>query len=92
MVLMIGVIAGLLLDALYRFMRPTTTDAVRFYAFAFIAPIILWLTFYLFIILTDYRGGTYLTPYIWIGSSLQNGLIGLALAFLLMWKSQEKPS
>lgn len=76
-------IAGLLIDVLYQAIKPNALSRFRMMAFGFIAPLILWYTYYGLIILTDAGGGTYFTPYLWVGSTLQTGIVGMALGYLM---------
>lgn len=81
--LSVALIAGVLID-LFAYALPRRLPSPTWlWVFSFGAPVILWMTFYGFIILTNYNGGTYYTPYIWLGSTIQCGLIGLGLSFLI---------
>lgn len=83
--------AGLLTDSLYQVVKPNALSRVRMMAFGFIAPLILWYTYYGLIILTGAGGGTYFTPYLWIGSTLQTGIVGMALGYLMTLHAPSTP-
>jgi hypothetical protein len=81
--LAVSLIAGVLIDVFASILSRRLPTPTWLWVFSFGAPVILWLSFYGFIILTNYNGGTYYTVYVWFGSTIQCGLIGLGLNFLL---------
>lgn len=73
--------AGVLVDVLLRFLRPTAQHKVRYYLFAFFAPVIFFSLYFLAVQLSD---GIAWTLHLWLGAIIVSGLTGVLLAFLLV--------
>ncbi len=80
-------VVGTLCDALYALLKPNARRRIRFHLFNVLVALSLWTTFYVFVLLTDYGGGVWYTPYIWTGSVAQ----ALAVALLVSLLSTSAP-
>ena len=81
-------LGGILLEIAYQVIQPTRKQVLRFCLFAFLAPILLWGSYYGFYLISGVGGGLWVTGYVWLGTVFQSGFIGLALAFFATSKTE----
>jgi hypothetical protein len=74
---------GVAFDIAYQIIKPHASDPLRFRVFGFVAPLIMWLLYYGYLIVTNFGGGIWYTYYVWLGSIVQAGVVGLAIAYFL---------
>jgi hypothetical protein len=77
------VLAGVLTDVLYGVLRPGLAARGRMRLFGYLMPVVLWGTYYLFYVLTNVNDGIWFTPYVWVGSIVQAGVIGFFISYLM---------
>jgi hypothetical protein len=75
-----GVMAGQVADILYRLLRPSTDRPTALRLFAFTVPFVGWLLY--FLVLQLYVG-IWWTANFWLGASLEAGIVGWLLSFLV---------
>lgn len=80
-VILIGLLAGLLLDAAYYFIRPSLTQPWRFRLFAGISASTLYLVYMLTLLLL---GGIAWTIHMTVGSIFVTGMVGWLLSYLIL--------
>ena len=78
----VAFVGGLLMDLLTLILKPSSSRPVQFYAWAFLAPVLLWSVH--FVVVFGFVGGTFLPLEKWTGAIFSNGLFGLLLAGLLL--------
>lgn len=78
----IYLVTGVLAEVLYIFLRPGLNRQAQLHIFNFCLGLSMWLIFYGFIILTNFEGGTWYTPYIWTGSIAYGGITALLISLL----------
>ncbi len=83
MIMPLVLIGGIITEIMYYLLQPDPQDILRFRSFGALAPIVFWLGFYGFFMLTNIGGGIWFTEYVWTGSVFHAGIIGLALAYLM---------
>jgi hypothetical protein len=76
------VITGILLDVLYKLLKPSVARKAQLYSFGFLIPVIFWTSFYTYALATNLKGGVWYTNYVWMGSILEAGIIGLLITLL----------
>jgi hypothetical protein len=77
---MVGIVAGLIADLLYRWLRPAPENPGRLRAFAFLLPFTLWTVYQLMLM---YDEGLGWSVHMWTGSIAMAGLVGVLLTFLI---------
>jgi hypothetical protein len=82
-VIIMWALIGVAFDVAYQVIKPNASDPLRFRLFGFAAPLIMWLIYYGYLIVTNYGGGIWYTNYVWLGSIVQSGVIGLGIAYFL---------
>jgi len=75
------VLAGLGIDLLIRYLRPTPARPVALRALAFLAPVVLWGLHFLIVPLR--AGGEAWSIELWAGITIMAGLAGIALSLLI---------
>jgi hypothetical protein len=75
-------ILGLGLDVVYQLLKPTVERRAQLYGFGFLIPVFFWTSFYAYVFATNLRGGVWYTDYIWVGSIVEAGIIGLLVTLL----------
>ncbi len=75
-------VTGIFCDILYVLLKPNATRQLQLHLFNVLIIAILWGSFYSFIFATNFGGGVWYTPYIWIGSIVQ-GIVTALLVSLL---------
>jgi hypothetical protein len=76
------VITGVLLDVLYQVLKPSAERKMQLFGFGFLIPVLFWTSFYAYAIATNLRGGVWYTDYIWVGSIVEAGIVGLLITLL----------
>jgi hypothetical protein len=76
------VITGILLDVLYQVLKPNAKRKAQLYSFGFLLPVIFWTSFYAYAIATNLKGGVWYTNYVWTGSIVEAGIVGLLVTVL----------
>jgi hypothetical protein len=76
------VITGVLLDVLYQFLKPSAARKTQLYSFGFLIPVLFWTSFYAYALATNLRGGVWYTTYVWVGSIVEAGIVGLLITLL----------
>ncbi len=76
------VVAGVLTDILYALTRPAADRPLWSQLFGTLIPIVLWGSFYAYAFATNLYGGVWVTGYIWTGSLVEAGLVGLLVSLL----------
>ena len=74
-------IAGLLIDLLYRNLRPSGEQQAALRIFAFLTPLILYLAYFIELMILS---GSPWTIHLWLGSCVMAGIVGLTLSYLLV--------
>jgi len=77
-ILLVGVIA----EILYLVLKPSYQRQAQLHTFNFSIGLIWWSIFYAYIILGNYHGGTWYTPYIWAGSIAYGAIAALLISLL----------
>jgi len=80
-VILIGLIAGLLLDISYRFVHPSMANPARFRLFAVISAFALYAVYMLSLQL---MGGLTWTIHMAVGSVFVTGMVGWLLSYLVL--------
>ena len=75
-------VVGVFCDVLYALLKPSAARPLRFHTFNVLVAFSLWATFYAFVFLTNYGGGVWYTPYIWMGSVTQAMTTALLVSLL----------
>lgn len=75
---------GLLCDGLYLWLRPSSDRPRAFLLFGALAPVALWGLVYATLMSLNVGGGVWYPPYIWTGSIVEAGILGLLLAFVML--------
>jgi|GEM_PF-6926390 len=83
LIMPLSLLGGVITELTYDLIQPVIENVVKFRFFATVAPVLFWLGFYGFFMLTGLGGGIWYTEYVWTGSVFHSGLIGLALAYLM---------
>jgi hypothetical protein len=78
----VATLAGILVDLLYWWLKPSMSSVAALRLFAFIVPFVYYLSFFVSIML--YSGGISWTIHLWLGSTFMSGIIGMALSYLLI--------
>jgi hypothetical protein len=81
-------LGGILIEVAYQILQPTRQQVLRFCLFGFVAPILLWGSYYGFYLVSGVGGGLWVTGYVWLGTVFQTGFIGLALAYFVTQKQE----
>ncbi|MGL4611144.1 MAG: hypothetical protein ACRCYY_15940 [Trueperaceae bacterium] len=76
------VITGVLLDVLYVVLKPSLLRRAQLYSFGALLPVLFWTSFYGYVIATNLKGGVWYTNYIWVGSIVEAGIVGLLITLL----------
>jgi hypothetical protein len=76
------VITGILLDVLYQALKPSAARKAQLYSFGFLIPALFWTSFYAYAVATNLRGGVWYTNYVWVGSIVEAGIVGLLVTLL----------
>ncbi|HEX9068250.1 MAG TPA: hypothetical protein VF807_05740 [Ktedonobacterales bacterium] len=82
-------LAGLLVDLLYLWLRPSETGVWSLRLFAFLAPAMFFLLY--FVALGALKGGIVWSVPLWTGSIFEAGVVGLLLSFLLLRTAPGEP-
>jgi len=75
---------GLLSDGLYLWLRPSSERPGAFLLFGTLLPVALWGLVYATLMSLNVGGGVWYPPYIWTGSIVEAGILGLLLAFVML--------
>lgn len=75
---------GLAADALYAALRPSAERPGRSQLFATLLPMLLWAIFYAYAFAFDIGGGVWYSGYLWTGSIVEAGMVGLLLGLLIV--------
>ena len=75
-------IAGVICEGLYLALRPSYTRQVQLHVFSTLAGFAFWLIFYAYIMLTNFYGGQWFTPYLWTGTVVYGGIASLFVSLL----------
>lgn len=75
-----AIITGIVLDSLYSYMKPSLSRVRELRYFAFAAPFLLFLFFF---IALKFSTGVYWQVHAWFGAPFIAGVIGLSLSFLM---------
>ena len=75
-------LAGIIVDLLYWWLKPSMSNEAALRLFAFIVPFVYSLSFFVFIML--FVGPLSWKIHLWLGSTFMSGIIGLALSYLLI--------
>ena len=78
----VAAVAGIIVDLLYWWLKPSMSNEAVLRLFAFIVPFVYYLGFFISIML--FVGGISWTIHLWLGSTFMSGIIGLALSYLLI--------
>jgi hypothetical protein len=78
----IFLITGIVLDVVYKLLKPDVSRPLLLYLMCAAIPLIFWGSFYAFAFITNYRGGVWYSPYLWSGSIVHCVVTGLLLAVL----------
>lgn len=78
----VATLAGIIVDVLYWWLKPSMSNAPILRFFAFMVPFVYYLSFFVSIML--YSGGISWTIHLWLGSTFMSGVIGLVLSYLLI--------
>lgn len=73
---------GILTDLGHALLKPTAQQPWRYHGFNVLVAFIFWATFYAFVFTTNYGGGVWYTPYIWLGSITQAMTTALLVSLL----------
>lgn len=76
------VITGVLLDVLYQVLKPNAERKTQLYSFGFLISFLFWTSFYAYAIATNLKGGVWYTNYVWVGSIVEAGIVGLLITLL----------
>ncbi len=76
------IITGIVMDVLYEVLKPSSKRASQLYIFGFMTPFIFWLLFFISSAQLGIKGGVWYTDYIWTGTVLEAGLVGLLMALV----------
>lgn len=80
-VTILAVLTGLLIDLLYRLLKPTRERTVEIRIFAFFTPIVINSIY--FLSLAAIKGIAW-TVHLWVGSIVMSGIVGLLLSYMLV--------
>lgn len=86
------VITGIIADLLYMILKPSSRRGLQLYTFGFAVPFTFWAVFYLFAFQADIQGGVWYSNYIWIGSIVEAGIVGLLISYLSNYAAPLTPS
>jgi hypothetical protein len=78
----VATVAGIIVDMLYWWLKPSMSNEAALRLFAFIVPFVYYLGFFVFVML--FVGDISWKIHLWLGSAFMSGIIGLALSYLLI--------
>ena len=78
----IATLAGIIVDLLYWWLKPSMSNTSALRLFAFIVPFVYYLCYFVSIML--YHGGISWTIHLWLGSTFMSGIVGMVLSYLLI--------
>ncbi|HLZ56086.1 MAG TPA: hypothetical protein VKR06_03995 [Ktedonosporobacter sp.] len=79
----VALLAGLFADWLLLWLKPSVTRSNEFHLFAFLAPVVLYLLYYLEVALLPGAGISW-SIHLWMGSVVLAGVVSLLLSYLLL--------
>ncbi len=80
-VALLAALTGLVIDVLYRVLRPTRERTVEIRIFAFLTPIVIYCIY--FLALAAIKGIAW-SVHLWVGSIVMSGIVGLLLSYVLV--------
>lgn len=83
LLLLVGPLAGLLADVLFRALNPSAENRVALRVFAFVVPFAMFLLYLFLLNLHAGSDGLWWQIHMWLGVPFQAGVIGLFLSFLV---------
>ncbi len=79
--ILVALVAGIVGDALLRWLRPSTVRVMAFRWFAFLLPLVLYLLYFVTVLL--FGGGLWWTPLMWLGLIAMAGGTGWLVGLLV---------
>jgi len=75
-------IAGIVCELLYVALRPNYRRQLQLHMFSTLAGLAFWIAFYGYIMLTNFYGGQWFTPYLWTGTVVYGAVASLFISLL----------